>query len=336
MVGAVALHGITALGGARLINVGLRAMEAAFYDVLPVVAVAAIGYLAVRFGLVSQAANDGISRFVFAIVLPTFIFRNLMYSNIAGNIQFIWKVLASYYLGAALVLVLGIAVAYMVLKAGKSEQQVIGVGASHANVVLLGVPALLLITDGKAAIPLILIVGLHTLLMAIILTTVSRVQAGRVGEVPQAIWHSLIGQAKNPIFIALVAGALYSVLDLPRFPNEALKILNILSDAVIPASLFALGGMMVRYNFSGEAPEAMTAAALKLVAHPLIVLFLAKSVFGLNTWAIYAALLAAMPAGFNMHNMASRSQGGAAMASTAIVLSTLASIVTIVVFLDYF
>lgn len=310
-------------------------METAFFDVLPVVAVAAIGYIAVRFGLVSQAANDGISRFVFAIVFPAFIFRNLMYSNVAGNIQFIWKILASYYLGAAAVLVLGMVIAGMMFRAGKAEQHIIGVGASHSNVVLLGVPAILMLLGPRATIPMIFIVGLHTLFMAIILTAVGRAQAGRVGELPQAVWHTLVGQAKNPIFIALVAGVLYSMLDLPRFPGEAVSVLNILSDALKPAALFALGGMLVRYNFSGQAAEAMAVSALKLVAFPVIVLLLAKSVFGLNTWAWYATFLAAMPSGFNVHNMASRSQAGASMASTAIVLSTLASIISVMVLLDY-
>lgn len=312
-------------------------MEAEFYMVLPIVAVAAIGYLSVRFGLVSQAANDGISRFVFAIVLPAFIFRTLMDLNVSANFGFIWKVLASYYLGAAALLVLGIVIGGMVLKAGKSEQHIVGVGASHSNVVLLGVPAVLVLLPGAVA-PMIFIVGLHTLFMAVILTAIGRAQSGRLGELPQAIWQTLISQWKNPIFIALVLGVLYSLLKPATFPITAIKVLNILSakDVLVPTALFALGGMMVRYNFSGQAGEAVTAAALKLVAHPIIVYFIASQLFSLNRWAIYAAFLAAMPTGFNMHNMASRSQSGGAMASTAIVLSTLASIVTVIVFLDYF
>ena len=309
-------------------------MEAIFWQILPVAIIVGLGYAAVRFEFVSQAANEGITRFVFAIALPALIFRNLAISDIAANMQFIWKLLLGYYGGALIVMLLGIAVAKFAFNKGRAEQHILAVGASHSNLILLGVPAVLLLLGNRYVTPLLLIVGLHGLIMAILLTTVSRIRAGQAGELPGAIWQTLLNQAKNPIFIALVAGVLYSLFDLPRLPNIANDILKILGNAVLPASLFGLGGMLVRYRFAGQMPEAFAVSALKLGAHPLIVWFLAgPMVLGLNNWAWVAALLAAMPVGFNMHNMASRSQGGAALASTATALSTVLAIVSVIVLL---
>ncbi len=311
-------------------------MEAIFWQILPVVVIVGLGYAAVRFDFVSQAANEGITRFVFAIALPALIFRNIAISDVAGNAQFIWKLLLGYYGGALAVMLLGIAVAKFAFNKGRAEQHILAVGASHANVILLGVPAVLLLMGNRWALPLLLIVGLHGLIMAILLTAVSRIRAGQAGELPGAIWQTLLNQAKNPIFIALVAGVLYSVFDLPRLPNTANDVLRILGNAVLPASLFGLGGMMVRYRFAGQMPEAFAVSALKLAAHPLIVWFLAgPMVLGLNNWAWVAAMLAAMPVGFNMHNMASRSQQGSALASSSTTLSTLVAVVTVIAFLHF-
>jgi len=310
-------------------------MDTIFWQILPVVVIVGLGYVAVRFDFVSQSANEGITRFVFAIALPALIFRNLAIGDIAGNLQFIWRLLLAYYCGALIIMLLGIVVAKFAFGKGRAEQHILAVGASHANVILLGVPAVLLLLGTRWATPLLLVVGLHGLIMAIILTVISRVRAGQAGEIPRALGQTLLNQAKNPIFIALAAGCLYSILDPGRFPETVNSILRILGNAALPASLFGLGGMMVRYRFAGQMPEAAAVSALKLLAHPLIVWLIAGPVLGLNNWAWVAATIAAMPVGFNMHNMASRSQQGAALASSSTVLSTLIAVVTVFALLAF-
>ena len=303
-------------------------MQAILLDILPLAVIAVIGYLAIRFDYVSQAANDGISKFVFVVAIPALIFRNMANSSLADNLGFVWKVLAGYYIGALAVLILAILVGRFLLKAGKADQNILAVGASHSNMVLLGVPVILLLLGREYIMPVALIVGLHGMLMAILLTAVLRVRSGKAGELPSAIWGVIVNQAKNPIFIALVAGIIYDVVGAPRLPAPVNSILLTLGSATYPCALFALGGMMVRYKFGGHGLETATVLALKLVAFPVIVYLLASVVFGLNQWAWVAAMLAAMPVGFNMHNMASRSQNGAAAANSAILLSTILAIVS--------
>ena len=312
-------------------------MENIAWAMLPVVVVVALGYAAVRFELISQAANEGLTRFVFVIALPAMIFRNLATGDFSIRTQFVWKVLLSYYGSALIVLILGLVVAAFLFRMGKAEQSIFAVGASHSNVILLGVPAVLMLVGAKSATPLLLIVGLHGLFMAIILTAVGRVRAGKARDVPKAIWQSFLVQAKNPIFVALVLGVIYNLLIQDEFPlpGPLNGILKTLSTAVVPASLFGLGGMMVRYKFGGQASEAAAVSALKLVAFPVLVWLAARELAGLNTYAMVAAMLAAMPVGFNMANMASRSQNGSAMANTTTVMSTVLSIVAVFVLLSW-
>lgn len=312
-------------------------MQAILINILPLAAIAAIGYLAVRFDYVSQAANDGISKFVFVIALPALIFLNLANGDIIARSNIAWKILAGYYLGALAVLIVTMVVGHFLLKAGKAEQNILAVGASHSNMVLLGVPAVLLLVGNSQIIMLgvALVVGLHGMLMAVLLTSVLRIRSGKAGELPSAIWGVVVNQAKNPIFIALAAGILYDLLPIPKLPGEANEILGLLGNATYPCALFALGGMMVRYKFAGHGAEAIAVTALKLAAFPVIVYLLTNGIFGLKLWALVAAMLAAMPVGFNMHNMASRSPSGAATANTAILLSTILSIVSVAALLHY-
>lgn len=301
--------------------------------IIPILAVVLIGFVSVRFNYVNQAVVDALSRFVFTVAFPALLFRNLASADVTGNLDYIWRVLTGYYLGAVVVLVLGIVIAKFAFKMGQAEQNIFSVGSSHSNMIMLGVPATLIIFNAKWTLPLLLITGLHGIVMAILLTLVLRIRAGKAAELPSALWQAIVSQAKNPIFIALAAGVIYSVVGAPKLPGEINTILRILGNAVLPATLFALGGMMVRYSFGGHIPQAAAVSGLKLAAHPLIVWAIAGPLMGLNNWAWVAALLAAMPAGFNMHNMASRSKNGESMAATTIAMSTVLSVVAVLILL---
>lgn len=313
-------------------------MESIILSVLPVAIIVAIGYLTTRFNYISSSVIDGISRYVFAIALPALIFRNMANGGLPADLGPVWQILLSYFIGALAVLVLGIVVARYALNSGQAEQNIIAVGASHSNMVLLGVPAVLMILGPKYIVPLSLVVGLHGVLMAVLLTLVVRIRAGKAGEAPLAAWQAALGQVKNPVFIALVLGILYDVagnmLDVPRLPDMVNSILRILSSALYPCSLFALGGMMLRYKLGTQVKEAAAVTALKLAAHPLIVWVIAKPLLGMpSSWVWVAVMLALMPVGFNMHNLASRSKNAAGLADSAIAMSTVLSLIAVVVML---
>lgn len=313
-------------------------MELIISSVLPVVIIVAIGYLTARFNYISSSVIDGISRYVFAIALPALIFRNMANGGLPGDLGPVWQILLSYFIGALAVLVLGIVIARFAMNSGQAEQNIIAVGASHSNMVLLGVPAVLMILGTKYVVPLSLVVGLHGVLMAVLLTLVVRIRAGKAGEAPLAAWQAALGQAKNPVFIALALGILYDIagdmLDVPRLPDMANSILRTLSSALYPCSLFALGGMLLRYRLGAYVKEAAAVTALKLAAHPLIVWAIAKPVLGMpNSWVWVAVTLALMPVGFNMHNLASRSKNAAGLADSAIAMSTVLSLIAVMAML---
>lgn len=306
--------------------------------ILPVLAVVALGYVLARIGYISSSVIDGLSRYVFAIGLPALIFRNMANGGLPSDLTLVWELLASYFVAATIIFLLGLAVGHFLFRAGKAEQNIIAVGASHSNLVLLGVPAVLMILGTKYVTPLIIVVGIHGVLMSVILTVVVHLSSGKAAGAPAAALTAAVGQAKNPVFIALVLGILYDVVGnmagFPRLPDMVNSILRTLSSALYPCALFALGGTVLRHKFGARVNEAIAVTALKLAAFPFVVWLIARPLLGMpSSWTWVAVMLALMPVGFNMHNLANRSDKATALANTAIAMSTILSFVAIAVML---
>ncbi len=98
----------------------------------------------------------------------------------------------------------------------------------------------------------------------------------------------------------------------------------------LPCALFAMGGTLTRYHLAGHLKEASLITALRLFVHPILVWLLATHVFGVEPpWVAIAVVIAAMPTGINVYLFAQRYDAGTAIASSAVVLSTTLSFVTL-------
>jgi predicted permease len=214
-------------------------------------------------------------------------------------------------------------------RGGSAEQNALAAGASHANVVLLGIPAVVLILGIKQAAPLVLVIGIHGLVMVLLATIVQHVRRRRARGLLGAFKDILLDQVKNPILVAFAAGLVYARLDLP-LSGPADIVFRFLGSAAVPCGLFALGGTLVRCRIGGDLQQAAAASALKLVAHPLIAWVLAKPVFGLpGAWTWVVVMLAALPFETDANGKSRRAGAGAEAAGTTAALSSVAAAVTV-------
>jgi predicted permease len=301
-------------------------MEKTLFMVLPFFLIALAGYLAARFRYLSESLFDALTQFVFAVALPIYLFRTLARTGLldrsAGNLV---EFLAIYFLAAAGALLIGMLVARFAFNAGSGEQTRMGVAGSQSNLVLLGIPAVVLILDSQVLTPMLLLVGLHGLVMALIVLIVQRVQSGRSGDpVKMAVDY-----AKSPLFIALVAGILFAKLDIP-IPAKIDTALQTIAVTAVPCALFAFGGTLVRYSFGDRLQPEFAIAAVKLAAFPLLVWLLAIKLKLLAippSWAWVAVMLAAMPAGFELHGKGKRA--GGEVSGATVLVSTLAGVFSV-------
>ncbi|NNG04259.1 MAG: AEC family transporter [Inquilinus sp.] len=302
-------------------------MQDVFLTILPIIAVALLGYLAVRFNYISQAVADGLSRFVIAVAIPLFVFRYSFENGrtLEQHLGLAWPMLTIYFVGALGAMVAGLFVARSM--AGDGSPNLIAAAASHSNVMHLALPTVVLLLGSGFRIPLVIILGLHGLLMAVIATVVNDVRKGSAGNIPQSLGRVVSKQIKNPILIALVLGLVLKEVGL-TMPADVGKVVYLISDATAPCALFALGGILAKYALGGNMQGAFVASALKLAVHPLIVWALGTYVLNVRaTWMWLAILVAAMPVALGVGN----TQGGDNNNSggTIVLLSTILSIASI-------
>jgi len=117
--------------------------------VLPVFGLVACGYLAGRFGLVTQASSHALNQFVYAFALPAMLFVAVY----RGSLD---EILSGGFLLAVIVATLATAVAGFALShfsgAPPAESTLRALNASFANTGYLGIP-LVTVAYGERAAP---------------------------------------------------------------------------------------------------------------------------------------------------------------------------------------
>ena len=297
--------------------------------VAPVFGLIAAGYLCARLGWIGDGVGRYINRFVFDLAIPVLLFRTMVRMSVPEVSP--WALWASYFGGIAVSWAAASATVFTVLGRSAREACVTGFGSGYSNTVLLGLPLIFsFFPDGRGAVPLFIILSIHLPVMMVTGTALFE-WSGRSGQV--RIGALLMQTAKamivNPIIIGLLAGLAYRQTGL-GLDAVADQILQPLAWIAVPAALFTMGLGLKKFGISGDPPASAVMLASKLVLHPLTVWLLAAWVFALPpVWIGVAVLFAAAPTGINVYLFASRYDVAVPAVSSAVMLGTAASVVTI-------
>lgn len=303
-------------------------MEGTLALVLPVFAIGLLGFLTTRLGYVTPETIDGMARFVLAVAVPLLVFRTMAVADLDKLFANLAELVLAYYLGALVVLVLAVAVARYVYKHGIGAQAGLAMAASHSNMVLLGIPFVVLILGRNLSAPLLVLVCLHGMLMAFLATLIFKLWDKGTRDLPEALAQVLMDQARSPLFLALAAGLFYGGLDLPR-PQPVDLALRLVGSAAVPCGLFVLGGLLAGLRADGRFFDAVTATVLKLAVHPFLVWVIAAKLFSLPaSWVWVAVMLATSPTAFEPLE-GRRAEGE--MSGKAVLLSTPLALVSLTV-----
>ena len=125
-------------------------------------------------------------------------------------------------------------------------------------------------------------------------------------------------------------GDAQSCLD-TRIAAKAVDVaLSLFSRAALPAALFGLGGILVRYSLTERLGEIAMVCVIRLFVHPGIAYVMSHMVFGLSLEFVRAAVIAAAMApgvnAFIFANMYDRAKGTAA---SVVLIGTVASIFSV-------
>jgi predicted permease len=140
--------------------------------------------------------------------------------------------------------------------------------------------------------------------------------------------------ATNPLVLAVAAGLVAALAGL-RLPAPLETTLQALGGLAIPAALFGVGGTIVLAPLRERLAPAAVAAAIKIVVTPLCALGL-TTLLGLSRLdAVLAVMLCTTPTAAASFIMSTQMRGDPALASSAIALSTLASVGSLALALSF-
>ena len=108
--------------------------------VIPVFAIIALGYLAVRYRLYPAEGVRGLVAFVNNFLTPCLLFQSMLHADF--DTAFNWSVFVPFYIGAHTSFILGSIIAVRFFKNRPGEGVSSGFAAMFTNTVLLGIPIL--------------------------------------------------------------------------------------------------------------------------------------------------------------------------------------------------
>lgn len=302
-------------------------MDIIFGIILPVFGTLALGYAAARLGVFDEAANRGLSLFVFNFALPLMLFRAIAQADLPEAMP--WGYLLSYYIGAFGVFGMAMVAARALFARRTDEQAVLGLGAGFSNTGMLGIPLVMTAYGPSAALPLFVMIACHSLLM--LPPTNALIEAARGGKQSAAATLLNLGRSVlgTPIIWGLSCGLAFALSGI-EIPGPVDTVAKGLGGAATPCALFALGASLTRYSLGGNLREPAVLVALKTVVHPLLVWLLATQVFDVPPlWMMTGVLLAALPAGITPYLFAQRYNACQSTVASAVFLSTVLSVFTL-------
>ena len=295
--------------------------------IIPVFALMALGYLAVRFRLYPSEGVRGLVLFVNNFATPCLLFHAMATSDFSTT--FNWSVIFAFYCGAIAAFVLGTLIAIRFFKKRPGEGVSSGFAAMFTNTVLIGIPIVQRAYGQEALATAFSIIAFHaSVLITVGMLTMELVRRDGA-PLHKALWVAFIRIISNPLMWGIAAGIAVNLLGIELIePVDAF--VNMMAAAVTPAALFGLGGALNDYKLSESWAQSLTMSGLKLILQPAIAYVLLIHVLHVDhQLARYGVLLAAMPSGINAYVFATYYNRGVNVAANTILITTVLSVLTV-------
>lgn len=296
-------------------------MTEIFLKTLPFFALIGLGWAVGRLRFFPPEATAWLTKFVFYFALSAMLFRFTATLPIAE--LFDPAFFAAYLTASTAVWALGFAVAKLRARP-LAEAAMEAHTTMTGNTGFLGVPMLVVLLGPKAAGPVLMVLAADMIVFSTLITLiVTYARHGRVALAPLAL-----GLAKNPMIVSMLAGLAWALVHLPM-PGPLEEFMKILGGAATPGALFAIGASLAGRSAERLGP-ALWLSAAKLVLHPLAVAIAAFLIFPVEPFAAGVMVAAAaLPVAGNVYILAAHFGVAPQRVSTAILISTAVSILSI-------
>ena len=294
--------------------------------ILPVFLVIGAGYAATRSGYFSAGHVDGLMRFTQSFAIPCLLFHAISTLDLAAS--FDPRLLASFYSGALLCFLIGIAGARLLFRRDWEDCIVIGFCCLFSNSVLLGLPITERAYGPENLTGNFAIIAFHSPFCYGLGITAMEIIRNRGQGRARMLGATLSAMFRNALIIAIGLGFAVNLSGL-SLPGTLDSALGLISRAALPGALFALGGVLVQYRPEGDLRAIGFVCAVSLLVHPALVWIFGTSV-GLPQDLFRSGVLnAAMAPGFNAYIFASLYGRAKRVAASSVLIATGLSLFTV-------
>jgi len=204
----------------------------------------------------------------------------------------------------------------------------IGFTALFGNTVLLGLPITERAFGERALANTYVIVALHAPFCYVLGISTMEFVRNRGSESGSIVGKVVAAVVRNALMISIALGFLFSIAGI-QTPWVIKQPLDLVAQAAIPAALFGLGGVLVRYRPEGDLKVIIWVCVLSLLIHPLITWALLVGTLDLESHYVQSATItAAMAPGVNAYIFSSLYDRASRVAASSVLLGTLASVIT--------
>lgn len=287
--------------------------------ILPVFLVIGAGYTATRAGYFKQDYVEGLMKFTQSFAIPCLLFRAIANLDIAASFDL--RLLASFYAGATICFIIGVSGARLVFKRDWEDCVVIGFCCLFSNSVLLGLPITERAYGADNLTGNFAIIAFHApFCYGLGITTMEVVRNRGAGGI-KTVTAVFSAMFKNVLILAIALGFIVNLtgVHIPTAIDEALLLLI---RAALPAALFALGGVLVKYRPEGDMRTIAFVCMTSLMIHPFLVWIFGTTLAVPQDLFRSGVLNASMAPGFNAYIFANLYGRAKRVAASSVLIAT--------------
>jgi malonate transporter and related proteins len=298
--------------------------------ILPVFAVIVTGWVVGYTGYLSRALSDALIHFAYNIAMPALLIVTI--AQEPGRSLINWRFLLAFGGGSLLCFILVFGVMSIHASGSLASRTMYGMAASMTNTGFVALPVLQAIYGQRAVLPAAVATVFVAVVMfptAVILLELGQRDAHDSRTTPMVtVTHVVL----NPMVISTLIGMLWSVLGL-RMPGPVTAYFGILADALTPCALFAIGLGLSIDGLRANIGQASLLSVVKLVIMPVIVYGLSMFLKLDPLYTIAAVICGAVPTAKTVYILAGKYHCEEMMVASTVSMTTLASIISLVVWL---
>ncbi|SPL70253.1 AEC family transporter [Acinetobacter stercoris] len=268
--------------------------------ILPIFMLLFLGYISVRFNLITKDQITALSAFVIKISLPAL----LLHALASKDLHEIWY--PSYffvYAGVSLLLYFFTLLLYLkFFKNNLTHSAVLAMGGSMSNTGFIGAAILTLLMGTQSTIYISLTLIVENVLIVTLMLAFAEAGLQSHQNIGKLIQETLLKLLKNPVIVSVILGIICAAfgIRLPKLFDQALEMLG---KTASPIALFVIGGGLVGLSIQSVSVQSFVLVFLKIIIMPLLVFTGLSMLPNVTTDMLYAGTIIAalpMPAAFGI------------------------------------